>query len=413
MDTIWQLTLDDAMRTRPLVDDDLVYAGGDSGLSVIDAETGDRRRHIPFDHWIRETPCSIGETICLYVNDDSFTDGGVVYALDGPRGVEHWSIQCGERIDAIAATRDVACYGWDRQVQAVGLEDGTERWHFDNRSLEADSQDQQIQALAADDEQVYVATFDGDVRALDADSGDVHWRFNIESRPTMLAADDGMVYAGSHGDAPAVGDPVCYALRAETGEPRWHLSQDVGLNEPTRNADALVVTSYDHVYAVDVESGEVFWDRSTSDGATNPIVMDDRVYVGTDDGTLSVYDLYDGSSKSSHRLERGDVQVEHLGGAAGLLVAAVTDTERFDTTLHAISVPYDPEVDTSTSADTTDSATDTPEESCPSCGAKVTAKGNFCPECGHELHDPTCPSCDEGLTGDEAFCPACGKELPE
>ncbi|MFR6641834.1 MAG: zinc-ribbon domain-containing protein [Christensenellales bacterium] len=47
---------------------------------------------------------------------------------------------------------------------------------------------------------------------------------------------------------------------------------------------------------------------------------------------------------------------------------------------------------------------------CPKCGAKVSAKAKFCPECGAAM-GLTCPKCGAPVKQGAKFCPECGEKL--
>ncbi len=47
---------------------------------------------------------------------------------------------------------------------------------------------------------------------------------------------------------------------------------------------------------------------------------------------------------------------------------------------------------------------------CPQCGATVSARFNFCPNCKCNLR-PTCPHCQHEVADTDKFCPYCGAEL--
>jgi hypothetical protein len=47
---------------------------------------------------------------------------------------------------------------------------------------------------------------------------------------------------------------------------------------------------------------------------------------------------------------------------------------------------------------------------CPQCGATVSARFNFCPNCKCNLR-PACPHCQHEVAGTDKFCPYCGAEL--
>lgn len=49
---------------------------------------------------------------------------------------------------------------------------------------------------------------------------------------------------------------------------------------------------------------------------------------------------------------------------------------------------------------------------CPVCGADISAKAKFCPECGEKIPAAKfCPECGAKVSADAKFCPECGKKL--
>lgn len=48
--------------------------------------------------------------------------------------------------------------------------------------------------------------------------------------------------------------------------------------------------------------------------------------------------------------------------------------------------------------------------SCPQCGARVTARFNYCPNCSCHLR-PTCPQCKHEVGDADRYCPFCAQPL--
>lgn len=49
---------------------------------------------------------------------------------------------------------------------------------------------------------------------------------------------------------------------------------------------------------------------------------------------------------------------------------------------------------------------------CAACGAEVSSKSKFCPECGEKLNTKSfCPECGEEVSAGAKFCPSCGYKL--
>ena len=160
---------------------------------------------------------------------------------------------------------------------------------------------------------VYIGTDEGEVLALDAETGDELWD------ETMVDVTD----RSSTGitTAPSVVDGVVY----------------VGATDADLDG---------HLFAYDAETGDELWSESISTNSvrSSPVVYDDSVYVGTDDGFLRAHDVEDGSQdwveEVSFEWLRGESPVAADGTLyvpidGGDLVALEADTgeELWDQTL--------------------------------------------------------------------------------
>jgi len=128
----------------PTVVDDTVYAGSDSGLLAVDAESGEER-------W-RDGNISMGSPAVadgtVYVG----TSDGALRALDAATGERQWKYHAQKWADDQPAVgeRSVAFSAWDDHVHGVARDDGSERW-----TVELENP---ISAPALADGTVYVAS---------------------------------------------------------------------------------------------------------------------------------------------------------------------------------------------------------------------------------------------------------------
>jgi outer membrane protein assembly factor BamB len=136
---------------------------------------------------------------------------------------------------------------------------------------------------------VYFGSGDGNVYALDAQSGVLQWKFPtrdvVHASPAVY---NNTVYVGSW-------DSYLYAIDAETGQEKWSLKtgedatihNQVGFQSSPAVVDGVVYVGCRdaHVYAVDAATGRKKWDYPTSKSWVNgtPAVRDGMVYVGTSD----------------------------------------------------------------------------------------------------------------------------------
>lgn len=145
-------------------------------------------------------------------------------------------------------------------------------------------------------DRVYVADWNGDVFAVNADNGRVVWQTDIDREisagPTVAG---GVVVLGTR-DAQVVG------LSAEDGSVMWRSGVTSEVLAPAAFAEGLfVVRSADgRVFGLDAESGSRIWlyGRTvpvlTLRGNATPVIHDGRVLVGLDNGKLVALELASG-----------------------------------------------------------------------------------------------------------------------
>ena len=144
----------------------------------------------------------------------------------------------------------------------------------------------------------------GLVVALDASNGDIIWKYDIPRGSWgELMADpvlaDGVLYIGSF-------NGNMYALDAATGELRWSFAAGDVIRWPATVAHGLVYFgSVDrHVYALDSLTGELHW-RYETEGPqwVGPVVADGLVYAGVGQRHLDALDAATGALRWRHESE--------------------------------------------------------------------------------------------------------------
>ena len=235
---------------------------------------------------------------------------GFLYALDQETGKEKWKFKSRMPIASTAAVAGGTLYfvSSTGALAAIDTVSGKPKWVFATemeRKFEAknlhgyppaaqtipDAWDVFISSPAVFDGKVYFGSGDGNVYAVDAQSGALHWKFAtkdvVHASPAVA---DNTVYIGSW-------DSYLYALDAETGQPRWSLKtgedpvahNQVGFQSSPAVVDGTVYVGCRdaHVYAVDAATGRKKWDYPTSKSWVNgtPAVRDGVVYVGTSDSS--------------------------------------------------------------------------------------------------------------------------------
>jgi outer membrane protein assembly factor BamB len=242
----------------PTVTDELVIVGDyTDSLFAIDKETGT-------EAW-SFTSLDRGR----FINSASAVDGavyvadaaGYLYKLDLETGDLIWDFQAERDIWTVPIVENGAVYvtSLDRHVYAVDANEGTMLWQFpdaDDPSEEID-----IGAMAATpvfyEGVLYLSTLDKLFIALDVETQDVLWEFEglenwVFSQPTIVE-EEGIVIAGDlNGNV--------FALDLQSGEEAWRFETGgpvVGAPLLGDGDDVVYIASEDaNVYTLDVATGE-------------------------------------------------------------------------------------------------------------------------------------------------------------
>jgi outer membrane protein assembly factor BamB len=140
---------------------------------------------------------------------------------------------------------------------------------------------------------VFIGSFDGNLYALDLNTGKKKWTYKTELGFSAAAAvRDGRVFAG---DA----DGVVVCLNADTGEKIWQFTTGGEINGGLNfYQDKLLVGSQDAtLYCLSCETGEKVWEFKIGDQIRAlPTVAGNRCFLAGCDGKLHVVDLDTGTS---------------------------------------------------------------------------------------------------------------------
>jgi outer membrane protein assembly factor BamB len=235
---------------------------------------------------------------------------GHVYAVDQHTGKEKWNFKSSMPVGSSPAIANNTLYfvSSGGALDALDLTTGKIKWFFPTefeRRFEAknlhglpsraqtipDAWDVFTSSPAVANGKVYFGSGDGNVYAVDAQSGLLQWKFAtkdvVHASPAVV---NNTVYIGSW-------DSYLYALDAETGQEKWSFKSgedpvthnQVGFQSSPAVVDGVVYVGCRdaHVYALDAATGRKKWDYPTSMSWVNgtPAVRDNTVYVGTSDSS--------------------------------------------------------------------------------------------------------------------------------
>ena len=308
----WKFHTDGHVISSPAVVGNTVYAGSTDGhLYAVDVATGKARWKFATKSRITSSPAVNGGSVFVSSYD------GNVYRVDTATGKLQWKFAtAGERrfagkhlhgflpageimpdpfdvfLSSPAVANGIVYVGsGDGNVYAINAQSGQRVWAFHTGNVVHASP-------AVADGTVYVGSWDTYFYALDAASGKMKWRFktgedSVISNQTGIqssaAVANGVVYFGCR-------DSKLYALDAQSGTQKWSFDNKgswVVSSPAIHNGVVYFVTSDSRMlHALDATTGQpVFSLQMTWFLFGSPAIAGDMLYVGSWDGTLSAVSL--------------------------------------------------------------------------------------------------------------------------
>jgi len=262
----WKFPTGDRIVSSPVYQDGVIFFGGDDGnIYAVDAKTGQQIWKRTTGGPVPSTPAVMNGT--LYINSYD----GKFYALNAQTGVLKWNFKT----------------EGERRFEAKGLHGLQPK----NQTI-ADPFDVFLSSPVVAQGAVYFGSGDGNLYALDANSGQLRWKFKtgdvVHASPAF--ADDTLFF-GSW-------DSYFYAVNAATGKEKWrfHGGEDalihnqVGFQSSPAVVEGVVYTGCRdaQLYALDAATGKQRWkfDNQLSWVITSPAVRQGKVFFATSDSAL-------------------------------------------------------------------------------------------------------------------------------
>jgi len=183
---------------------------------------------------------------------------------------------------------------------------------------------------------IWVADHEGRITAVDADSGRIERRFDIELPISAgPAIDQGLLMVGTF-------DGELVVIDHDSGEIRWRaqLSSEI-LSKPVLHDGVIVVRCIDgRVFGLDQSDGARIWihDRSvpllTLRGNGDVLTRAGQAYIGYDDGQVTALRVADGSVLWEQRVStpEGQTELDRLADIDGPML--VVGAELYAVTYH-------------------------------------------------------------------------------
>ncbi len=274
LNPIWAFKVEDAVRSRPLVHDGVVYVSSyDNNLWALNAGDGSLIWKFPTDGGLGSSPIYSGGTIYVGSTDQN------LYAVDARTGKHRWIFRTAGRIYSTpCAALGLIFFGSDDgKLYAVrpGPVSAREMWSY---NLMAPIRSSPVVV----DERILFGTDAGEVACLDA-SGEMRWRFQTRRRVMSTpCVREGVVYIGSD-------DWYFYALDIEQGYPIWRYRTRGAVVSSPVYVDKLVYfgSADGTVYALEALGGSEVWKYTVGAPVTSsPAAYRDAIYIGGANGVL-------------------------------------------------------------------------------------------------------------------------------
>jgi outer membrane protein assembly factor BamB len=274
---IWSFDIPNAefsVALVPAVNDSMVLCGGQHGLGLhaLDRFTG-------AEIWFKEIGClyakhPIMDSNRIYIVGDS------LYCLDTGNGATIWSVPFASRIYPAVDKDNVYTCG-EYTILALDKHTGDTLWQMDNSQSSYSS-------IAVDKDYVYTYNYDT-IQALNKEDHSLEWFYEIPDRQFSPAATNAIAITDSFLCVSVWENPdkkgELYVLEKATGKYRWHHVFDtIGVFSPII-ANGFVYVIKWHTYAIwgfDLQTGEPVFYNDSLRYFNQPIIVDGKLYVGSD-----------------------------------------------------------------------------------------------------------------------------------
>ena len=222
-----------------------------------------------------------------------FDNGSIV-----PTNTELWRFKTGNSVGSSPiVSNDVVFVGsWDNNLYAIDALTGNEKWRFvTSREV--------VSSPAISNGVVYIGSLDNNLYAIDAETGKERWRFwtnsGVSSSPSVS---NGVVYIGSDDkhEPWRTSRGKLYAIDTATGTEKWRFETggSVYSSPAVSNGVVYVGSGDNNLYAIDALTGKERWRFVTGSAVFgSPAVSTDVVYVGSGDNNLYAIDALTGKEK--------------------------------------------------------------------------------------------------------------------
>ncbi len=283
----WEINMHDNIFATPLVVGDKIYVAGESNdlVFTVDIKAAKLKDTIDLNPpdtlagGIISSPVADGNSVYFGTTEGYLS--AVPYNSKTPR----WTVKLTAGIQASLAlsSGNIIVATIDNKVHAVSTANGSVLWTTDLGTVGFGL----FSSPLVSPPYIYVGSPDGNLYALDVNSGTIRWSFitqaQVLSSPIMYG---GNVIIGSN-------DNYLYCIDTAAKQPRWMFkTNDRIISSPAAANQVVYIGSYDsHLYAVNIIDGTLKWKYQM--GAlvqSTPLVHNGTVYAASFDKHMYTFD---------------------------------------------------------------------------------------------------------------------------
>jgi len=290
--TRWQVDTKADLSAGPAVGDGLVVVGTTSGMVIaLEVADGQQRWRAKMSGEVLAAPLVAGDRVVVRSVD------GRMRALNAADGSEAWMVEdvvprlTLRGTSAPVRAGDVVIGGFDSgRIMAVALASGDILWQAQVSSPRGRTELERIadidSAVRVAGEEIYAIGYQGRIAMVALDTGQVWWARDLSSYRGIGLDDDQLYVATSDGDV--------VALKRRDGGTVWEQTglKRRALSTPVTHAGAVVVGDFEgYLHWMDRGSGRFVARQrlgSTRIAAT-PLVIGDRLFVMDEGGKIAAY----------------------------------------------------------------------------------------------------------------------------
>jgi outer membrane protein assembly factor BamB len=297
---LWEADTKADLAAGPSFGDGLVVVGTSSGTVIaLEATDGKQRWRVQLGGEVLAAPLVAGDRVVVRTVD------GRLIALNAADGTEAWMVEDLVPRLTLRGTSppvragDAVIGGFDSgRVMAVSIPTGDILWQAQVSTPRGRSELERLAdidaAVRVAGDEVYAIGYQGRIAMIARDSGQIWWTRDLSSYRDVGMDDDQLYVATSDGDV--------VALRRRDGGVVWQQTglKRRGLGAPVVHGGAVVVGDFDgYLHWLDRDTGRfVARERPGSTRfATAPIVIGERLFVIDDAGEIAAFRAGGGSGR--------------------------------------------------------------------------------------------------------------------